>query len=66
MFVKCKNKGIFNQNSWLEADTTVSSELSIQLKCELKLSMEKLAGSVNQKMRKTIKVWGDENELNEN
>lgn len=42
MFVKFKNKGIFNQNSWLVAEATVPSELSIQLKCEFEVSMEKL------------------------
>lgn len=50
------NKGIFNQNSWLEADTTVPSELSIPLKCEFNCLWRNFAGSVNQKMKKTIKV----------
>lgn len=56
MFVKFKNKGIFNQNSWLVADATVPSEPSIQLNVNLKCLWRNFAGSVNQKMRKTIKV----------
>lgn len=58
--VKFKNKGIFNQNSWLVADATVTSELSIQLKCEFEVSMEKLCRfcqSENEENHQSLRGW---------